>query len=72
MKIYRYCSCGGAMRGTITPDTKAQCLLNIWDSIHSGVGHHAVDAEAAAKARRKEERENETTYRERVQPNELR
>ena len=55
MKIYRYCSCGGAMKGTVTPDTKAKQLLDIWDSIHSGIGHKAVDSVTAARARRKEE-----------------
>lgn len=56
MKIARYCSCGGAMKGTITPDEKAQQLVDIWDSVHSGIGHSAVDSETAARARRKEEK----------------
>ena len=55
MKVSRYCSCGGAMQGTITPDAKAKQLLDIWDSIHSGIGHRVVDSVTASKARRKEE-----------------
>jgi hypothetical protein len=44
------------MKGTITPDEKAQQLVDIWDSVHSGIGHSAVDSETAARARRKEEK----------------
>ncbi len=55
MKIYRYCSCGGAMHGTITPDSKAKQLLDIWDFIHSGIGHRPVDSMTAARARLKNE-----------------
>jgi len=43
------------MKGTITPDSKAHQLADIWDIFHHGVGHTPVDSEIAARARRKEE-----------------
>ncbi len=43
------------MHGTITPDSKAKQLLDIWDFIHSGIGHRPVDSMTAARARLKNE-----------------
>jgi hypothetical protein len=56
MKFTCYCSCGGAMKGEIRPDSKALEALAIWDTIHRGEGHKPVDAAKASRARRKSER----------------
>ena len=55
MKIALYCSCGGVMKGSATPDSKAEIIIAIWHTVHSGDGHNPVDAKRAAYARRKAE-----------------
>jgi len=62
MKIDLFCSCGAVMKGSVTPDDKARKVISIWNIVHSGTGHTPVDAQKAAYARRKAEKEAAIAY----------
>ena len=59
----RFCTCGGALRGSARPDSAAEGITAIWDSVHSGEGHKPTTPKVAANARRREAREFERRYR---------
>lgn len=56
MKVSFYCICGGALNGKV-PEHKHPELLRCWRMMHSGPGHSDCDAQAAARARAKNERQ---------------
>ena len=62
MKLNLYCSCGGALQGTVTPDSKAKEIIFVWNNLHAGIGHSPVDSKTAARARRKAEKEDMIAY----------
>lgn len=59
-KVTRYCRCGAAMQADLRgpdADRKLAELERLWKSGHSGEGHAECDAATAARARRKQEKE---------------
>jgi hypothetical protein len=62
--IARYCTCGAALKGRISPDSAADGIGTIWDETHSGEGHAPTDRKGAAAARRKHDRDQARIVRE--------
>ena len=50
-----YCTCGGAMHGSVEPASHAETLERIFWSVHRGPGHEATDKRTASEARRRSE-----------------
>jgi hypothetical protein len=53
--IAKYCLCGAALRGRVSPGESAATLTAVFDELHFGPGCGEATAAQAAAARRRED-----------------